>query len=71
MIKKMKINEMVTMEQLTEASEFEKFELLDLITRAKEIGTEKEVNEFITLCKSYDKTINCSSWSKSQNMVRS
>lgn len=70
-ITQMSITEMTTIEQLTEASEYEKFDLQALIVRAAEVAeTEAEYNEFVKLCRSYEKTLNAGSWSKAPATIK-
>ena len=61
----MKISQMTTLDQLTKASEYTKYSLQDLVTRAAEITTtEKEYNDFVTLCRGYERTIKAGSWNR-------
>lgn len=67
----MKINKMTTIAQLTAASEYTKFSLQDLISRAAEIAaTEQEYNDFVKFCQGFEKTVKAGSWSKAAPTVK-
>ncbi len=70
-ITKLTIDQMTTMEELEEASEYELFPVYDLIARAEEVAdTEEELETFTALCNGYEKPIHANAWTQRPPTVR-